>query len=46
MREVPAAAVGDRLVGSCLWLYTNFDCNLRCDSLLRALAQGAARAPA
>ena len=29
--EAPAAAVGDRPVGSRLWLYTNFDCNLRCD---------------
>src|SRR5262245_10230597 len=29
--EAPASAVGDRPVGSRLWLYTNFDCNLRCD---------------
>lgn len=28
---VPAPAGDDRLVGSRLWLYTNFDCNLRCD---------------
>ena len=25
------SAEDDRLVGSRLWLYTNFDCNLRCD---------------
>jgi hypothetical protein len=29
--EAPAAEVEDRPVGSRLWLYTNFDCNLRCD---------------
>jgi sulfatase maturation enzyme AslB (radical SAM superfamily) len=29
--EAPAAAAGDRPVGSRLWLYINFDCNLRCD---------------
>jgi pyruvate-formate lyase-activating enzyme len=29
--EAPAFAVGDRPVGSRLWLYTNFDCNLHCD---------------
>ena len=28
---VPAAAEDKRPVGSRLWLYTNFDCNLRCD---------------
>jgi len=28
---VPASAVDHRPVGSRLWLYTNFDCNLRCD---------------
>jgi pyruvate-formate lyase-activating enzyme len=28
--EAPAAGA-DRPVGSRLWLYTNFDCNLRCD---------------
>ena len=27
----PADLDGDRQVGSRLWLYTNFDCNLRCD---------------
>jgi|SRR6185437_13251890 len=27
----PAAADADRPIGSRLWLYTNFDCNLRCD---------------
>src|SRR5258708_9077501 len=29
--EAPANADADRPVGSRLWLYTNFDCNLRCD---------------
>ena len=29
--EAPADADADRPVGSRLWLYTNFDCNLRCD---------------
>src|SRR5215471_5398209 len=29
--EAPASAAGDRPVGSRLWLYTNFDCNLHCD---------------
>jgi pyruvate-formate lyase-activating enzyme/TusA-related sulfurtransferase len=29
--EAPASADADRPVGSRLWLYTNFDCNLRCD---------------
>jgi radical SAM family protein len=29
--EAPAAADADRPIGSRLWLYTNFDCNLRCD---------------
>ena len=29
--EAPASAGADRPVGSRLWLYTNFDCNLRCD---------------
>src|ERR1700750_899605 len=29
--EAPAESEADRLVGSRLWLYTNFDCNLRCD---------------
>ena len=29
--EAPAAAAADRPVGSRLWLYTNFDCNLHCD---------------
>lgn len=29
--EAPPDADADRLVGSRLWLYTNFDCNLRCD---------------
>jgi pyruvate-formate lyase-activating enzyme len=29
--EVPAAADADRHIGSRIWLYTNFDCNLRCD---------------
>src|SRR5437762_7945336 len=28
---VPAPAEGNRPVGSRLWLYTNFDCNLHCD---------------
>src|SRR6516225_1536158 len=28
---VPVPAEDDRPVGSRLWLYTNFDCNLRCD---------------
>jgi pyruvate-formate lyase-activating enzyme/TusA-related sulfurtransferase len=29
--EAPANADADRPVGSRLWLYTNFHCNLRCD---------------
>jgi len=29
--EVPANSDAGRPVGSRLWLYTNFDCNLRCD---------------
>jgi pyruvate-formate lyase-activating enzyme len=29
--EAPADSDADRPVGSRLWLYTNFDCNLRCD---------------
>jgi pyruvate-formate lyase-activating enzyme/TusA-related sulfurtransferase len=29
--EAPANADGDRPIGSRLWLYTNFDCNLHCD---------------
>ena len=29
--EAPGNAGGDRPVGSRLWLYTNFDCNLHCD---------------
>ncbi len=29
--EAPDSADTDRPVGSRLWLYTNFDCNLRCD---------------
>jgi pyruvate-formate lyase-activating enzyme/TusA-related sulfurtransferase len=29
--EAPANAGADRPVGSRLWLYTNFDCNLHCD---------------
>jgi pyruvate-formate lyase-activating enzyme len=29
--EAPAQSDADRPVGSRLWLYTNFDCNLRCD---------------
>jgi organic radical activating enzyme/TusA-related sulfurtransferase len=29
--EAPANADADRAVGSRLWLYTNFDCNLHCD---------------
>jgi organic radical activating enzyme/TusA-related sulfurtransferase len=29
--EAPADAGADRPVGSRLWLYTNFDCNLHCD---------------
>jgi pyruvate-formate lyase-activating enzyme len=29
--EAPASAEADRPVGSRLWLYTNFDCNLSCD---------------
>src|SRR6202795_30622 len=29
--EAPASADAHRPVGSRLWLYTNFDCNLRCD---------------
>ena len=29
--EAPAESDADRPVGSRLWLYTNFDCNLRCD---------------
>ena len=30
-REAPAVAAADRPVGSRLWLYANFDCNLHCD---------------
>src|SRR5215472_13309746 len=29
--EAPTADDADRPVGSRLWLYTNFDCNLQCD---------------
>jgi len=29
--EAPADAEAERPLGSRLWLYTNFDCNLRCD---------------
>jgi pyruvate-formate lyase-activating enzyme/TusA-related sulfurtransferase len=29
--EAPADAEAERPIGSRLWLYTNFDCNLRCD---------------
>jgi hypothetical protein len=29
--EAPATGDADRPIGSRLWLYTNFDCNLRCD---------------
>jgi organic radical activating enzyme/TusA-related sulfurtransferase len=29
--EAPASLEDDRPIGSRLWLYTNFDCNLRCD---------------
>ena len=29
--EAPADAEVERPLGSRLWLYTNFDCNLRCD---------------
>ena len=29
--EAPAEVEPERLLGSRLWLYTNFDCNLRCD---------------
>jgi pyruvate-formate lyase-activating enzyme/TusA-related sulfurtransferase len=29
--EAPGSVDSDRPVGSRLWLYTNFDCNLRCD---------------
>ena len=29
--EAPESTDTDRVVGSRLWLYTNFDCNLRCD---------------
>jgi uncharacterized radical SAM superfamily Fe-S cluster-containing enzyme/TusA-related sulfurtransferase len=29
--EAPTDADADRPLGSRLWLYTNFDCNLRCD---------------
>lgn len=29
--KVPGLAESNRPVGSRLWLYTNFDCNLRCD---------------
>ena len=29
--EAPESEDADRAVGSRLWLYTNFDCNLRCD---------------
>jgi pyruvate-formate lyase-activating enzyme/TusA-related sulfurtransferase len=29
--EAPADAEGERPLGSRIWLYTNFDCNLRCD---------------
>jgi pyruvate-formate lyase-activating enzyme len=29
--EVPAETAAIRPVGSRIWLYTNFDCNLRCD---------------
>ena len=29
--EAPEESKADRPAGSRLWLYTNFDCNLRCD---------------
>jgi organic radical activating enzyme len=29
--EAPAEEITDRPIGSRLWLYTNFDCNLHCD---------------
>lgn len=29
--QIPALDDGNRPIGSRLWLYTNFDCNLRCD---------------
>jgi pyruvate-formate lyase-activating enzyme len=29
--QAPASGDGERPIGSRLWLYTNFDCNLRCD---------------
>jgi uncharacterized radical SAM superfamily Fe-S cluster-containing enzyme len=29
--EAPAEVESERLLGSRVWLYTNFDCNLRCD---------------
>jgi hypothetical protein len=44
--EAPDEVGEDRLVGSRLWLYTNFDCNLSCDyycvrSLPRSIEAGA-----
>ena len=35
--EAPANTDAERPIGSRLWLYTNFDCNLHCDYCLRAV---------
>ena len=40
---VPSAPEGNRPVGSRLWLYTNFDCNLRCDYCCVRSSPGAPR---
>ncbi len=40
---VPAPAENSRPVGSRLWLYTNFDCNLRCDYCCVRSSPAAAR---
>jgi hypothetical protein len=42
-RPLPAAPGGSPPLGSRLWLYTNFDCNLACDY---CCAQSSPRAPA
>jgi pyruvate-formate lyase-activating enzyme/TusA-related sulfurtransferase len=41
--EVPANSDLDRPVGSRLWLYTNFDCNLSCDYCCVRSSPGAPR---
>jgi pyruvate-formate lyase-activating enzyme/TusA-related sulfurtransferase len=43
--EAPAEAEGDRPIGSRLWLYTNFDCNLSCDYCCVRSSPKAARRP-